>query len=62
MELCFGYASPAFVEYIWAPPFAFEAILALLSVWAGIEHSRRVRFNKPLVDSLVHGNVIYFIR
>ncbi|KIM58906.1 hypothetical protein SCLCIDRAFT_85946, partial [Scleroderma citrinum Foug A] len=62
-DLCRRNVSP-----IWIPPFAFEAILALLAVWAGIKHSRQesrsqpVRFNKSqLVGSLIHGNVIYFV-
>ena len=65
IELCFAYVAPA---PIWIPPFAFEAILALLAVWAGIKHSRQefrsqpVRFNKSqLVGSLIHGNVVYFV-
>jgi len=69
MELCIGYVTPVYNDDIYVPPFAFEAILALLAVWAGIKHSRQqsrsqsARFNKSrLVDSLVHGNVIYFIR
>jgi len=68
MELCIGYVIPAYNGDIWVPPFAFEAILALFAVWAGIRHSRQQSrsqsgFNKPrLVDSLVHGNVIYFVR
>ena len=65
IELCFAYVAPA---PIWIPPFAFEAILALLAVWASIKYSKQqcssksARFNKSrLVDSLVRGNVIYFI-
>ena len=69
IELCLGYVTPAYNGYIWVPPFVFEAILALLAIWAGIKHSRQqsrsrsARFNKSrLVDSLVHGNVVYFVR
>ena len=69
IELCLGDVIPAYNGYIWVPPFVFEAILALLAVWAGIKHygqqphSKLARFNKPrLVDSLIHGNVIYFVR
>ncbi|KIM63759.1 hypothetical protein SCLCIDRAFT_116507, partial [Scleroderma citrinum Foug A] len=68
IELCLGDVIPAYNGYIWVPPFVFEAILALLAVWAGIKHygqqphSKLARFNKPrLVDSLIHGNVIYFV-
>ncbi|KIM61545.1 hypothetical protein SCLCIDRAFT_877647 [Scleroderma citrinum Foug A] len=68
IELCLGYVTPAYNGYIWVPPFVFEAILALLAIWAGIKHSRQqsrsrsARFNKSrLVDSLVHGNVVYFV-
>ena len=68
IEICAG---PIFLTYdnnLWAPCFAFEAILALLAVWASIKYSKQqcssksARFNKSrLVDSLVRGNVIYFI-
>jgi len=69
IELCVGYVTAPYNADIWIPPFVFEAILALLALWAGIKHSRQqsrsqsARFNRPrLVDSLVHGNVIYFVR
>ena len=67
VELCFGYTIPAY-GHIWVPSFIFDAILAMLAVWAGIQHSRQQsyaqsRFNKSrLVDILIHGNVVYFIR
>ncbi|KIM57302.1 hypothetical protein SCLCIDRAFT_28912 [Scleroderma citrinum Foug A] len=66
VELCFGEVVPAY-GHIWVPSFIFDAILAILAVWAGIQHSRRQsyahsRFNKSrLVDVLIHGNVVYFI-
>ena len=67
IAICFGYIVPAY-SHIWVPSFTFDAILAILAVWAGIQHSRqqsyaRSRFNKTrLVDILIHGNVVYFIR
>ena len=65
--MCFGHTLPA-AQHIWVASFTFDAILAILAVWAGIQHSRQqpyalLRFNKPrLVDILIHGNVVYFIR
>jgi len=66
--LCVSQDTTAYSEYLWVPSFTFETILALLAVWAGIKHSRQqyrsqsARFNIPqLVDSLIHGNVIYFV-
>ena len=67
IAICYGYIVPAYT-HIWVPSFTFDTILALLAVWAGIKHSRQQsyahsRFNKPrLVDILIHGNVVYFIR
>ncbi|KIM57306.1 hypothetical protein SCLCIDRAFT_1139539 [Scleroderma citrinum Foug A] len=66
VELCYGYTVSAY-GYIWVPSFTFDAILAILAAWAGIQHSRQQsyahsRFNKSqLVDILIHGNVVYFI-
>ena len=68
IKLCVSNVTPAYSGYLWVPSFTFEAILALLAVWAGIKHSRQqsrpqsARFNmSQLVDSLIHGNVIYFV-
>ena len=67
VELCFAYTVPAY-GLLWVPSFTFDAILAILAFWAGIQHSRRqysrlLRFSKPqLVDTLIQGNVVYFIR
>lgn len=56
-------------RYIWAPCLTFDAILAAFAVWAGIKHSRQqpmsrpMRFTTPqLVDILIQGNVVYFLR
>ena len=64
---CFHRVVPAYA-YIWAPWFSFDAILAVLAVWAGIKHSiqkpysRPERSNRPwLVIVLIQGNVIYFV-
>lgn len=65
-ELCF-YTFSVFSQ-IWVPCLTFDAILVLLAIWAGIQHSRRhdprlPMFNKPrLVDILIQGNVVYFLR
>jgi len=40
IDMCFGYITPAY-EHIWIAWFAFEAILALLAVWAGVQQSRQ---------------------
>ena len=67
VEICYGLVVPAY-SHIWVPSFTFDAILAILACWAGIQHarpqySRSSRFSKPrLVDILIQGNVVYFIR
>ncbi|KIM57308.1 hypothetical protein SCLCIDRAFT_130746, partial [Scleroderma citrinum Foug A] len=67
-QLCVSNVTPAYSGYLWVPSFTFEVILALLAVWAGIKHFKQksrpqaARFNiSQLVDSLIHGNVIYFV-
>ena len=65
VEVCYRHATSAY-EHIWAPCFAFDAILAVLSLWSAVRHSRQhsmlPRLNKPqLVDTLIQGNVIYFL-
>ena len=67
IEFCTKYNTPAYA-YIWAPWFSFDAILAVLAIWAGVKHSRQqsnshsARLNKPwLVSVLIQGNVIYFL-
>ena len=59
---------PPLTDSIWVPCLAFEVILALLAVWAGIKHSRKQSYSRPatlnkprLVNSLIQGNVIYFL-
>ncbi|KAL4081351.1 hypothetical protein V8B97DRAFT_1862995 [Scleroderma yunnanense] len=65
--LCASDVIPAYA-YIWVPCFAFDGILVILAIWAGIQQSRQLsysrsaRFNRPrLIDVLIEGNVIYFI-
>jgi len=67
MEICVTHGSTPAYEYVWAPWFSFDAILAVLAVWAGIKQSRQqfnscsARFNRPwLISVLIQGNVIYF--
>ena len=65
IAVCIGYTTPAY-RHLWVPCFAFDAILAVLSLWAAVRHLRQhsglSRLNKPqLVDTLVQGNVIYFL-
>ena len=67
VEMCIGDTIGPAYEHIWVPCLAFDAILAVLAVWAGIQHSRQYprspKFGKPrLVDILIQGNVIYFLR
>ncbi|KAL4079511.1 hypothetical protein J3A83DRAFT_4210214 [Scleroderma citrinum] len=66
-DVCAGMTTPTYA-YNWAPCIAFEAILTVLALWAGIKRSRQrsyprsARFNGPqLVDVLIQGNVIYFL-
>jgi len=68
-DLCLGYVIPAYRYKLWGPCLTFDMILAVLAVWAGIKHSkqqsysRSTRINKPrLVDVLIQGNVVYFLR
>ena len=67
IHVCYHRVVPAYA-YIWAPWFSFDAILAVLAVWAGIKHSihkshsNPARLNRPwLVRVLIQGNVIYFL-
>ena len=68
MNICYIYAKTPY-EYIWHVPwFSFDAVLAVLAVWAGIKHSiqksysRPATFNRPwLINVLIQGNVIYFL-
>ncbi|KIM63682.1 hypothetical protein SCLCIDRAFT_736835 [Scleroderma citrinum Foug A] len=69
IEECVSHAIRSYNGPVWIPLLAFEAVLALLAIWVGIKHSRQgprsksSRFSKPqLADSLIHGNVIYFVR
>ncbi|KIM57298.1 hypothetical protein SCLCIDRAFT_130749 [Scleroderma citrinum Foug A] len=55
-------------SYIWVPCLAFDSILAILAIWAGIKQSRQQshfrspRLNRPrIIDVLIQGNVIYFL-
>ena len=64
-EACFGYTTVAH-DFLLAPCFAFDAILAILSLWTAVrhskQHSRPPRLRKPqLVDVIIQGNVIYFL-
>ena len=66
IDICDGSTIPAY-GHLWVPCLAFDAILAVLSLWAGIQHSRQYSRslwpNKlRLVDVLIRGNVIYFLR
>ena len=67
VTLCAVYAAPAY-GYLWVPSLAFDAVLAVLAVWAGILHSRQQHSGSMglgksrLVNILIQGNVIYFIR
>ena len=61
VEACYNYPTAAY-ERIWIPCLAFDAILAVLSLWTVVRHSRAPRLNKPqLVDVVIQGNVIYFL-
>ena len=65
IEGCYGDAT-AMHAYLWVPCLVFEAILALLSLWISVQHSKQYsrfpRSDKPqLVDVLIQGNVIYFL-
>ena len=65
--VCYHRVVPAYV-YIWVPCFSFDAILAVLAVWAGIKHSTQESYSRPvrlnrswLISVLIQGNVIYFL-
>ena len=65
MEVCVGYTTVAY-DQLWVPCFVFDAILAVLSLWAAVRHLMQypgsARLNKPqLFDVLIQGNVIYFL-
>lgn len=66
-DLCSGDVADAF-PYIWIPCLIFEAILCLLAVYTGVKHSkelsrRSIKSNRPqLMEILIHGNVLYFLR
>ncbi|KAL4062743.1 hypothetical protein V8B97DRAFT_1742578 [Scleroderma yunnanense] len=58
-------SSSAASAYIWVSCLIFEAALCLFAIYAGIKHSRgrphqSARFH--LMDVLIQGNVIYFLR
>ena len=63
VETCVGYTTPAY-RHLWVPCFAFDAILALLSLWTAVRHLRQYprspRFKSQLVNILIQGNAIYF--
>ena len=66
VEACYVYATPAY-DHTWVPCLAFDAILAVLSLWVAFRHSRHHSrspgSNKSqIVDTLIQGNVIYFLR
>ena len=65
LNVCYRSITPAY-GHIWVPCLTFDAILAVLSLWTAVwhsrQHSRSPRSNKPqLVDILIQGNVIYFL-
>lgn len=66
-DLCGSLVITAY-SYIWVPCLAFDSILAILAIWAGIKQSRQQshfrspRLNRPrIIDVLIQGNVIYFL-
>ena len=67
LSSCEGYSIATF-EHIWIPCLVIDAILAAFAIWAGIQHSRQQISRLPrftthrLVDILIQGNVIYFLR
>ena len=65
VQECFVGTTPAY-RHLWVPCFAFDTTLALLSFWAAVQHLRQhlrsPGLNKlQLVDTLIQGNVIYFL-
>ena len=65
VEVCYSYTTVAY-KYKWVPCLAFDAILAVLSLWTAVRHLRQhstsSRLDKPqLIDILIQGNVIYFL-
>ena len=67
-DVCFASFTPTRRYILWVPCLTFDAILAILAVWAGVKHSKQRSYsrsirNKPrLVDVLIQGNVVYFLR
>jgi len=68
-DLCFGCTISAYRYKLWGPCLTFDVILAVLAVLAGVKHSRQQSYsrstwlNKPrLLDVLILGNVVYFLR
>ena len=61
VEACYNYPTAAY-ERIWIPCLAFDVILAVLSLWTVVRHSKSPKLNKPqLAYVVVQGNVIYFL-